>query len=167
MIWLAEGALIHVGSKTRQDKTCSFHVDGEWWGGDLCPHEDALVIRVNVACREFNMIFMDSRSLVDILFKSTLNEMWIANLRFEHTNTSLKGFKGGRLTLLGVIVLPITIGSKPFEMLDFIVIKENSPYQMIFGRPFMRISHSIMSTHYMALKYRVNRVVSVVKATRK
>ena len=48
-------------------------------------------------------------------------------------------------------------------MLDFIVVEENSPYQMIFGRLFMRVSQCVMSTHYLALKYRVNGMVGVVK----
>ena len=34
---------------------------------------------------------------------------------------------------------------------------------MILGRPFMRISQCVISTHYLALKYRVNRVVGLVK----
>ena len=34
---------------------------------------------------------------------------------------------------------------------------------MILGQPFMRISQCIIFTHCLALKYRVNMVVSVVK----
>lgn len=48
-------------------------------------------------------------------------------------------------------------------MLDFIVVKESSPYQMIFRRPFIRISQCVISIIYLELKYRVNRVVGVVK----
>lgn len=52
-------------------------------------------------------------------------------------------------------------------MLDFVVVEENSPYQMILGRPFMRGSQCVVSTHYLALKYRVNEVVGVVKSDQK
>lgn len=45
---------------------------------------------------------------------------------------------------MGFIELSVTIASRPSEklmMLDFVVVVEaNSPYKMIFGRPFMRIS---------------------------
>ena len=61
--------------------------------GILYPHKDALVIRANVACKEFNRILVDGGSSVDILFKSTLEEMGIADLKLEHTNTSLKGLE--------------------------------------------------------------------------
>lgn len=70
------------------------------------------------------------------------------------------------MTPMGIVELPVTIGSRPSEkvmMLDFVVVEESSLYQMMFGQPFMRISQSVVSTQYLALKYRVNRVVGVVK----
>ncbi|KAH9802826.1 Ribonuclease H [Citrus sinensis] len=115
---------------------------------------------------ELQRILVDTGSSVDILFKSALDNMGISDLKLERTNTSLKGFGGGRLTPIGVIELLITVGTKPFErtmMLDFVVVEERSPYQMILGRPFMRISQCVMSTHYLALKYIINGVVGVVK----
>lgn len=57
--------------------------------------------------------------------------MGIADLMIEHINTSLKGLGGGRLTPLGVVELPITIGSAPSEktmILDFVVVDEESLY---------------------------------------
>ena len=97
----------------------------------LYPHEDALVIKATIASKKFDRILVDTESSVDVLFKSALEEMGIAYLRVEHTNTSLKGFGGGRLTPLGVVKLPITIGSTPSEktiILDFIVVDEESSY---------------------------------------
>ena len=111
--------------------------------GILYPHDDALAIRLNVASREFNRILIDMGSSVDILFKLTLKEMRIANLKSEHTNTYLKGFGGGRLIPIRFVEVPVTIASRPSEkviMLDFVVVEENSLYQMIFGHPFVRIS---------------------------
>ncbi|XP_024033455.1 uncharacterized protein LOC112095582 [Citrus clementina] len=82
-------------------------------------------------------------SSVDVLFKSTLEEMGIADQKLEHTNTSLKGFGGGKLVPLGVVELPITIGSSPTErtmILDFVVVDEESPYQMILAREAIQIT---------------------------
>ena len=67
---------------------------------------------------------------------------------------------------MGIIELPITIGSNPFQkkvMLNFVVVEEKSPYQIILGRPFMRVSQCVIAMHYLALKYRANVVVGVVK----
>lgn len=79
---------------------------------------------------------MDTENSIDVRFKSTLNEIGIAYLRMDHTSMSLKGFGRGKTTPLGVVELPITIGSAPFEktmILDFIVVDEENPYKMILG----------------------------------
>ena len=54
------------------------------------PHEDALVIKATVAGTELRRILVDTGSSVDILFKSALDDMGIADLKLEQTNTSLK-----------------------------------------------------------------------------
>ena len=134
--------------------------------GVLYPHEDALMIKAMVAGKEFQRILVDTGSSVDKLFKSALDDMGIADLKLKRTNTSLKGFGGGRFTPMGIVELPTTVGVKPFEkkvMLDFVVVEEKNPYEMILRRPFMRTSQCIISTHYLALKYIVNGVVGVVK----
>lgn len=88
-------------------------------------------MKTNVVNKELNRILIYSRSSVDIFFKSTLDEMRITYVRLQHTNNSQKGFKGGRLTSLEVINLPVTIGTRLFEknmMLYFIVVEEINPY---------------------------------------
>lgn len=101
------------------------------------------MIKSNVSNRDFNKILVDSRSSVDILFKSTLYDIGIGNLMFEHINTSLKRFGGGRLMILRVVKLLVTKGLRPFEkimMLEFVIIKESNIYKMIFRMLFMRIN---------------------------
>ncbi|XP_024043039.1 uncharacterized protein LOC112099801 [Citrus clementina] len=134
--------------------------------GTLYPHEDALVIKVTTASKKFDRVLIDTGSSVDVLFKSTMEEMRIAELRLEHTNTSLKGFGEGKLVPLGVVELPIIIGSSPTKktmILDFVVIDKEGPYQIILGRPFLRMSKAVLSSNYLALKYWVNGVVGVVR----
>ena len=136
--------------------------DEEWI---LYPHEDALVIKATVASKKFDQILVDTGSSVDVLFKSTLEEMRIADLKLEYTNTSLKGFAGGKQVPLGMVELSITIGSSPTErtmILDFVVVDEEGSYQMILRWPFLRMSKAVLSNYYLALKYRVNGVVGVV-----
>lgn len=109
---------------------------------------------------------MDTDSSIDILFKSTLDKIRITDLKLERTNTSLKGFKGGQLTPMRIVELPVAIGTRPSEkvmMLDFVVVEENSSYQMILGPLFIRISQCVVSTHYLALKYRANLEEGIVK----
>ena len=133
--------------------------------GILYPHEDGLVIKATAASKKFNRILVDTGSSIDVLFKSALEEVGIADLRLEHTNTSLKGFGAGKLVLLGVVELPITIASSSTEktmILDFVVVDEEGPYQMILGLPFLRMNKTVLSNYYLVLKYRVNEVVDIV-----
>ena len=97
----------------------------------LYPHEDALDIKATVASKKFDWILVDIGSSVDVLFKSTLEVIGIVDLRLEHTNTSLKGFGGGKLVPLDVVKLSITIGSSPTEktmILDFVAVDKEGPY---------------------------------------
>ncbi len=90
------------------------------------------------------------------MFKSTLDEIGIAYLRMKYNNTYFKGFDGGRLTPIGMVELPITIGSALFEktmILHFVVVDDESIYQMILGRSFLRVSKAVLSNHYLTLKY--------------
>lgn len=95
--------------------------------GILYPHEDALFINANVGNGGLSRILVDSRISMDIYFKSTLDEIDIIDVRLKYMNASLKGFNGGKLTPLGIVNLPITIGSRPFN-LNFIVVDKINPY---------------------------------------
>ena len=48
-------------------------------------------------------------------------------------------------------------------ILDFVVVDEEGPYQMILGLPFLRMNKTVLSNYYLALKYWVNRVFGVVR----
>lgn len=101
------------------------------------------MISAVVASKMFHRILVDIRSSIDVLFKSTLDEISIIDLKLESTSASLKGFSGGMLSLLSVVELPVTIGSTPSQkimMLDFVIVDEDSLYQIILGRLFLRVS---------------------------
>lgn len=118
--------------KTIQVPIMRIENDKEWI---LYANEDALVIKANIANKEFNQILVDIGSSMDRLFKSMLEEMGTTDLRLEYINTSLKGFGRGTLTPIGIIELLVTIGSRSFEknmMLDFIIVEESSFYYTIF-----------------------------------
>lgn len=72
------------------------------------------MISVDVASKKFDQILVDTGSSVDVLFKSILDEIGITGLRLKNTSTSLKGFGRGKLTPLGVVKLPVRIGTSPF-----------------------------------------------------
>lgn len=63
----------------------------------MYPHEDALVISADMPSKKFDRILVDTGSSMDVLFKSTLNEIETTSLRLENTITSLKRFCRGKI----------------------------------------------------------------------
>ncbi|XP_073283409.1 uncharacterized protein [Primulina huaijiensis] len=78
--------------------------------GILTPHNDALVVRPTIANYEVAMIFIDNRSSLNVLFKSTLDQMKVEGFEFEPVSTLLYGFAGHVIPPLGQIVLPLSLG---------------------------------------------------------
>lgn len=130
------------------------------------PHEDALVVKVTLAGQELHRALVDGGSSIDILFKQTLDGLQIDDFKMDPIRTSLKGFGGAELIPLGVIDLPLTIGSSPLQktvMVTWVVVDEPSPYQVILGRPFNRIAGAVSSTHMQCVKFRVQGGVGVMR----
>ena len=73
------------------------------------PHENALVVNVALVGQELKRALVDGGSSVAILFKQTLDDLQIGDLRLDPVRTSLKGFGGAELIPLGLIDLPLTI----------------------------------------------------------
>ena len=106
------------------------------------PHEDALVVKVMLAGHELNRAPVDRGSSIDILFKQTLEDLQIGDLKFDPVKTPLKGFGRAELIPLRVIDLTLTIGSSPLQktvIVTWVIVNEPSPYQVNLDRPFNRI----------------------------
>ncbi|GMN58219.1 hypothetical protein TIFTF001_027316 [Ficus carica] len=58
------------------------------------PHDDALVLTLNVSNCEIGRILIDNGSSADVLFLSTLREMELSELDIESSTTVLTGFNG-------------------------------------------------------------------------
>ncbi|KAH9802499.1 Integrase catalytic domain-containing protein [Citrus sinensis] len=102
------------------------------------PYEDVLVVKVVLAGQELNRAFVDGGSSVDILFKQTLDDLQIGDLRLDPIRTSLKGFGGVELIPLELIDLLMTIGSSPLQ-------------------------NGVSSTHMQCVKFRVQGGVRVMR----
>ena len=58
------------------------------------PHDDALVISLNVANVLLRRMLVDTRSLSNIIFLSVLKEMGVENVRMKNVQVNLVGFLG-------------------------------------------------------------------------
>ena len=77
------------------------------------PHDDALVVSLQV--RDYNMhqVLVDNGSSADILYYPTFQQMRIDKERLIPMNTPLVGFGGTRVFPLGMITISITVGNYP------------------------------------------------------
>ncbi|GMN69985.1 hypothetical protein TIFTF001_039030 [Ficus carica] len=64
------------------------------------PHDDALVLTLNVSNCEVGRILVDNGSSADVLFLSTLREMELSELDIESSTTVLTGFNGESTTAI-------------------------------------------------------------------
>ncbi|XP_073314718.1 uncharacterized protein [Primulina huaijiensis] len=133
--------------------------------GVVTPHNDALVVTATVANYDVARIFIDNGSSVNILFKSTLDQMKVEGFEFEQSSTPLYGFAGHVIPPLGQIVPPLSLGHehrRVTKMTTFTMVDTPSAYNGILGRPALKDFRGVASTYHQNLKFPVGKGVGVL-----
>ncbi|XP_073033890.1 uncharacterized protein [Primulina eburnea] len=138
------------GADLPQDPVISF--GPEDLRGVVTPHNDALVVMATIANYDVARIFIDNGNSVNVLFKSTLDQVKMGGFEFEPVSTPLYGFAGHAIPHLGQIVLPP-------KMIAFTVVDTPSAYNGIIGRPSLKDFRSVASTYHQKLKFPVGKGV--------
>ena len=100
------------------------------------PHNDPLVVAVQLANRRVRRVLIDNGSSVNLLFRSTLEKMDLTVAELKATSMMLYGFSGKRSVAIGTIKLVITLGEGPrtvSKLLEFVVIDCSTAYNAILG----------------------------------
>ena len=74
------------------------------------PHDDALVIRLDVGGCELSLVMIDTRSSADVLFYDAFKRMGFTKALLKQERTPLIGFAGETTYSLGSIELAVTAG---------------------------------------------------------
>ncbi|XP_075515466.1 uncharacterized protein LOC142550114 [Primulina tabacum] len=151
------------GADLPQDPVISF--GPEDLRGVVASHNDALVVTATIANYDMARILIDNGSSVNILFKSTLDQMKMEGFEFEPISTPLYGFAGHDIPPLGQIVLPLSLGHEPWwvtKMTIFTVVDTPSSYNGILGRLALQDFRAVASTYHQKLKFPVGKVVGVL-----
>ncbi|XP_073280645.1 uncharacterized protein [Primulina huaijiensis] len=128
--------------------------------GVVTPHNDVLVVTATIDNYDVAMIFIDNGSSVNVLFKSTLDQMKMKGFEFEPVSTPLYGFAGHAISPLGQIVLPLSLGIDPrrvTKMIAFTVVDTPLAYNGILGRPSLKDFRAVASTYHQKLKFPVGK----------
>ncbi|CAL1412854.1 unnamed protein product [Linum trigynum] len=118
--------------------------------------EDPLVISFRTAKFKVTRALVDNRSSADILFYSALKGMKKSVQDLSPSNTSLVGFSGTKVRVLGSIILKVTIGEEGItktKPIEFHVADCPSAYNAILGRGFLASFEAVASTCHQMLKF--------------
>ncbi|XP_059451058.1 uncharacterized protein LOC132181846 [Corylus avellana] len=134
--------------------------------GVMQPHDDLLVVTVTVANHLIHQILVDNGSSADVLYCPVFKQMGIDRERIKPFSSPLVGFAGEQVQPIGLISLPITIGTAPKQktvMVDFLVIDRLGAYNAILGRPALNKLKAITSTYHLTMKFPTEKGVREVK----
>ena len=102
--------------------------------GTIQPHDDALVITLQIWGYDVKRVMVDQGSAAEIMYLDFYKRL---NLKVEDLmpySSSLVSFEGKIIIPKGQVRLPVQTGSEVVEV-DFIVVDAYSPYTAIVARP--------------------------------
>ncbi|GKB66066.1 reverse transcriptase domain-containing protein [Tanacetum coccineum] len=113
---------------------------------------------------------MDSGTSCEVIYKHCFLKLKpsIMSLRID-SKTPLVGFSGEHSWPLGEVPLEITIGDSPYartEILNFVIVRYNSPHNLLLGRNAMQRMGIVVSTIHEAIKFHTPRGIGTLFLTR-
>ena len=80
------------------------------------PHDDALVVSLQIGDYNMHRVLVDNGSSADILYYPAFQQMRIDKEQLSPTNAPLVGFGGTKVFPLGAITLAVTAGDYPQQI---------------------------------------------------
>ena len=102
------------------------------------PHNDAIVITLAIANYTTRRVLIDNGSSVDILYYPAFQQIRINKEILCQVNVPLIGFGGMKVLPVGMIFLPVVVGSYSRQInkeVNFLIVDCSSSYNAIIGRP--------------------------------
>ncbi|GAV63389.1 hypothetical protein CFOL_v3_06907, partial [Cephalotus follicularis] len=124
--------------------------------GVRLPHDDLVVVTLQVKLFTMKRILIDSGSSTDILYKHAFDQLRVPTDQLRPVKTPLVGFVGEMVHPLGSINLSVVAGIVPRQtqvQMTFLVVDTPSPYNAIVGRPGLNLMEAIMSTRHLLVKF--------------
>ncbi|RRT67460.1 hypothetical protein B296_00015549 [Ensete ventricosum] len=101
-------------------------------------------------------IMIDKGSSTDILYLDAFHKLGMTNRDLILMTSTLTGFTGDTITLVGVATLLVTFGDEPRTktlMVHFMVVDLPSAYNAIIGRPTLNKLRAVVSTYHRSIKF--------------
>ena len=130
------------------------------------PHNDLLVIMLNIEGFNAKRILIDNGSSVDIIYLSAFQQLKLDPKRLCPFESPLVNFNGDRVYPKGIVTLTVTVGTQPRQLtrqLDFLVVDCPSSYNVIIRRPTLNRWKAVTSTYCLKVKFPIENGVGEVR----
>ena len=111
------------------------------------PHDDALVIKLDIANCKVQRVLIDTGSSVDLIFLDTLVRMGISKSDIRGAPSPLVSFTSETSMSLGNITPPVT-AQGVVKMIEFTVFNRPAAYNVILGTPWLYEMKVVPSTYH-------------------
>ncbi|XP_071939298.1 uncharacterized protein [Coffea arabica] len=119
-------------------------------------NHEAIVIDIVTNNYRVKKVYVDQGSAVDIMFYRMFKELGLRDDQLTPVRTPLVGFTGPPISSEGMITLMVTVGQAPkcrTVPVNFVVVKQSSPYNVFLGRPALNALRAIPSTFHLSVKF--------------
>ena len=120
------------------------------------PYNNAIVITLLITDYTTRMVLVDNGSSTDILYYLGFQQMRLRRDQLRPINSPLVGFGGLKVQPVGIVTLPVVIGTYPQYVardVNFLVVDCSSSYNAIIGRPILNSWIAITSTYHLSVKF--------------
>ena len=117
------------------------------------PHDDPLVVEMNIANLRLRRILIDTGSLTDIISADSLSRLKYKKGDLVPVHHPIIGF-GGVIHLMGTVTLSVMVGDKEaFRTLfiTFLSVRDLTAYDVIIGRATLNHIKAVIVTRLMML----------------
>ncbi|GKA52282.1 reverse transcriptase domain-containing protein, partial [Tanacetum coccineum] len=125
-----------------------------------------VIIEAEIFGRKVGRVYMDGESACEIIYESCFEKL---NPTIKTTKVDLKtplvGFSRERSWSVGEVPLEITIGDAPLsriETLNFVIVRSDSPHNMLLGRTAMQRLGIVVSMIHGAIKFYTEKGIGIV-----
>nr|XP_027102809.1 uncharacterized protein LOC113724064 [Coffea arabica] len=119
-------------------------------------NHETLVIEVLTNNYIVKKVYVDPGSSVDVMYYRTFESLKLTREQLTPVRTPLVGFGGHVVHPEGMVNLTVTIGRHPrcrTVPVSFAVVKADSPYNMLIGRPTLNALRAVYSTYHLSFKF--------------
>ena len=130
------------------------------------PHNDPLVIMLNIEGFNTKRILVDNDSFADIIYLPAFQQLKLNPKRLHPFDSPFVSFSGDMVYPKGIVMLTITVGTYPRQLtrqLDFLVVYCPSSYNVIIGRPTLNKWKAATSIYCLKVKFPMDNGVGEVK----